>query len=196
MYPQAQRELSRLLSSKLYPSLVTLPEYQKLLVKMMPNAQRCDAKAAEVAQNLRSSGGVHEFGTRQAVEAKLWTGEIFRAVGPHSNPYGAWWFDGELVRRWERNYAGLPRDEKRRKVLQSLRPMLAVCYDWNDFTDLWVMRPGPEGIPLLTGQGTAQPVFSKSSPQYDQKEKVVFIGGFQQMYVPFVPRGLSTLYTF
>ena len=43
------------------------------------------------------------------------------------------------------------RVQRKDKIMEALRPMLAVCYDWNDFTKLVVMRPGTPGIPVLTG---------------------------------------------
>jgi hypothetical protein len=78
--------------------------------------------------------------------------------------------------------------------------MLAVCYDWNDFTQLWKMAPAPGGIPAITGQGRPQPLTSLDpAAHYTAQEraeltKVLFIGGYQQVFLPFVPRGLVAQY--
>jgi hypothetical protein len=75
--------------------------------------------------------------------------------------------------------------------MEAIRPMLAICRDWNDLLRLVTMTPAGRGIPVLTGQGRHQPIeSSKSKKNYDPQEKVVFIGGFQQVYVPFVPVSL------
>jgi hypothetical protein len=67
--------------------------------------------------------------------------------------------------------------------MDSIRPMLAVCIDWNDFTDLRVMRP-KTSIAVITGQGAHKPVYSPADPRY--KSNVFLIGGFTQVFVPFV----------
>jgi len=71
--------------------------------------------------------------------------------------------------------------------------MLAVCFDWNDFTDLRLMRPH-SSIPVITGQGAHQPTFSPNAPQHGANTNVLFIGGFTQVFVPFVNPGLTSMY--
>jgi hypothetical protein len=62
--------------------------------------------------------------------------------------------------------------------------MLAVCLDWNGCTDLRVLR-SPFPIPVITGQGAHQHiVHSPADPRY--KSNVFLIGGFTQVFVPFV----------
>ncbi len=189
MYAQAEKELAGLLAKQVYPQLTSVPGYQALLVAGKPDAGKCAAAAANAVKRLSDSGGVREFGSRQKVEAKLWSGQLCRGLGAVGSGRvdGPWWFEAELVKRWERVYAGEMPAKRRDKVMEALRPMLAVCHDWNDMLRLVTMTVQAPGIPVLTGQGTPQPLFSKNSPNYDVKEKVVFIGGFQQVYVPFVP---------
>ena len=189
MWPRVKSELADLLSRKVFSALRDVPEYEKLLVSGVPDRVACAAAADEIVSAVQKSGGVKEFGSRQAPAAKEWSGELFRAASPRNNPYGAWWFDPELVRRWEQVYpACLPRFDRRQKIYDSLRPMLAVCYDWNGFTQLWVMRL-PGNIPVITGQGASQPIFSQAAGQKHLHNKnVAYIGGYQQIYIPFVPK--------
>jgi len=196
MWPKVEQDLTGLLQSKVYPLLRGYRGYESLLVAGVPDADRCRDAATRITKEVRDSRGVREFGTRQAVSAEEQTGELFRAVSPRNNPYGAWWFGAELVHRWERVYpASMPRQQRREKILESLRPMLAVCYDWNDFTQLWVMRLGGGAIPVITGQGSAQPIFSaKAGPEHQHYNNVTFIGGYPQVYVPFVPKGRVAQY--
>jgi hypothetical protein len=190
VWAKAESDFAGLLTSNVYPMLRGIPEYDGLLVAGKPDPVKCRQAAKDFVLKLQQSGGIHGFGSRQPVAAREWTDDLFRASSMRNNPFGAWWFDAELVRRWEGVYpASLPRIERREKIFNSLRPMLAVCYDWNDFTQLWVMKTGGFGIPVLTGQGTAQPIFSTSAAQAHAANKnVLFIGGYQQVYVPFVPR--------
>jgi hypothetical protein len=65
--------------------------------------------------------------------------------------------------------------------------MLAVCLDWNDFTDLVILHP-KSSIPVITGQGAHKPiVYSPTDPRY--QNNVFLIGGFTQVFVPFVNNG-------
>ena len=182
MYAIAEQDLKALLMARTYSSLASVPAYQKLFVGGKPDAQLCAQAARTTVSQLASSGGVYEFGTRQPVQAQVWTGELCRAIGPGSRVDGPWWFDCEMP------------SKRRDKVIKALRPMLAVCRDWNDFLSLVTFRPGADGIPVLTGQGRSQPTYSSRSPKYDAKETVVFIGGFQQVFVPFVPSNFIVPY--
>ncbi|HXC97008.1 MAG TPA: hypothetical protein VNU92_15005 [Edaphobacter sp.] len=196
MWPKAESDLAALLTSKVFPLLRGLPEYEALLAGGKPDPVKCQVAAKQIVKTVQTSGGVHGFGSRQVVAATEWTDDLYRAASPRNNPCGAWWFDAELIRRWEQVYpASLPRLERREKIFNALRPMLAVCYDWNDFTQLWVMKPGGLGLPVLTGQGTSQPIFSKSAGQnHLDNRNVLFIGGYQQVYVPFVQKARVVQY--
>ena len=99
------------------------------------------------------------------------------------------------MQRWGRNYPpGIP--NRKQEILASIRPMLAVCFDWNDFTDLRLMRAN-SGIPVITGQGAHQPIFSaKEKDLHAENHNVVFVGGFTQVFVPFVNPGLTSAYVF
>jgi hypothetical protein len=190
MWAKVEKELTGLLQSNTYPVLRRILKYDELLVAGVPDPVRCRNAAAEIVRDVQKSGGVREFGSRQTASVGEWKKELFRAVNLRNNPYGSWWFDGELVQRWEKVYpVSMPRRQRRESIFESLRPMLAVCYDWNDFTQLWVMRLGSGMIPVITGQGAPQPIFSpKAGQMHEQNKNVVFIGGYQQVYVPFVPR--------
>jgi hypothetical protein len=189
MWPVVEKDLASLLASKTYPVLTGNKKSEELLVGGVPDPARCQAAAAKIVQDVQKSGGVKEFGSKQAAKAEIWKDQLFRGVSPRNNPKGKWWFDGELVKRWEQIYtASMPRLERREKIFESLRPMLAVCYDWNDFTQLWVMRLDGGTIPVITGQGASQPLYSPQEKQkHQQYHNVAFIGGYQQVYVPFVP---------
>ncbi len=199
MYETAEKDLARLMSYEVYPQLngsrftydrgLGTIKYDELLDGSKPNETRCKQTAAVVVNELANSGGVREFGSRQPVRAELWSKQLCRGLGPvgKGREDGPWWFEAELVRRWERVYASELPGKRRDKVMEAIRPMLAVCRDWNDMLRLATMTPGGKGIPVLTGQGRHQPIESSKSTKYDPQEKVVFIGGFQQVYVPFVP---------
>ena len=123
-----------------------------------------------------------------------WTKPICRAVSPKNNPNGAWWFDEELVQRWSRQYPpGTP--NRKQLILDSIRPMLAVCFDWNDFTDLRLLRPSG-AIPVITGQGAHKPIYSPTDARHANTSNVFFIGGYTQVFVPFVNQLQTQPYTF
>ncbi len=87
-----------------------------------------------------------------------------------NHPNGYWWF---------------ATPNRKQKILPSIRPMLAVCFDWNDFTDLRILRPSGS-IPVITGQGLHKPIHSPSDPRNAATSNVLFIGGYTQVFVPFV----------
>jgi hypothetical protein len=184
MWTEVERELSELLCSKAFPALIGLPAYKRLL---KPNGQpdpiMCKLVAHELVHSTDLKSGIREFGSRERPKAREWAKPICRAVSLKNNPNGAWWFDEELVERWARNYPpGTP--SRKQIILDSIRPMLAVCLDWNDFTDLRIMRPA-SSIPVITGQGAHKPIVqSPADPRY--KSNVFLIGGFTQVFLPFV----------
>jgi len=196
MWSKVEKDLAALVESKVYPVLRGIPEYEALLAAGAPDPVRCRNAATRIVKEVQDSRGVKEFGSRQTAAAQDQQEELFRAVSPRNNPYGAWWFDAKLVRRWEQIYpASMPRLQRREKIFDSLRPMLAVCYDWNDFTQLWVMRLGGATIPVITGQGASQTIYSpKAGQQHQDYQNVAFIGGYPQVYVPFVPRSRVVQY--
>jgi len=200
VYAIAERDLAELLSRQIYPQLSDSKftwgdggqhaiTYRSLLVGGKPDPARCKQLAAIVVKELTNSSGVKEFGSRQPVKAELWSKQLCRGLGAvgHGRVDGAWWFDADLVKRWERVYATEIPTKRHDKMMEAIRPMLAICRDWNELLRLVTMIPGGAGIPVLTGQGRHQPIESVKSRNYDPQEKVVFIGCFQQVYVPFVP---------
>lgn len=193
MWAQVEQELGRLLSSKVYPALRGIPAYDKLITSSgQPDPAACLIAARDIVNSADLKSGIREFGKRETPKAREWIKPICRAVSPRNNPNGNWWFDEELVRRWSQKY---PQHTPTRKqqILESMRPMLAVCFDWNDFTDLRLMRPNM-AIPVITGQGAHQPIFSAGSAQHAANANVLFIGGFTQVFVPFVNPALTSLY--
>jgi len=200
VYAIAEKNLAELLSQQVYPQLMDSKftysdngqqtiAYRSLLSGNKPDDARCKQAAAIVMKELAKSGGVKEFGSRQPIRAELWSKQLYRGLGAvgQGRVDGPWWFEADLVKRWERVYAAELPAKRRGKVMEAIRPMLAICNDWNDLLRLVTLTPGGGGIPVLTGQGTHQPIESVKSKKYDPQEKVVFIGGFQQIYVPFVP---------
>jgi hypothetical protein len=202
MWLQVEQDLTRLLSAKPFPALRGVrglhgvPDYDTLL---KPNGQPdpavCKAAAHAILNSTDLKNGIREFGRRELPKVQEWVKRpICRAVSAKNNPNGAWWFDEELVQRWARQYPPGTANRKQ-KILDSIRPMLAVCFDWNDFTDLRVMRP-TTAIPVITGQGAHKPVHSPSAPAHATTSNVFFIGGFTQVFVPYVNPGLTALYSF
>ena len=193
MWVKVEEELGQLLSSKLFPALRGVPAYEKLLNSAgQPDPSACKAAAHDIVNSTDLKSGIREFGSREAPKVREWIKPICRAVSPRNNPNGAWWFDEELVRRWSQKYP--PNTPNRRQqILESMRPMLAVCFDWNDFTELRQMRPSTP-IPVITGQGAHKPIFSAGSAQHAANSNVLFIGGFTQVFVPFVSPGLTSTY--
>lgn len=182
-----------MLSSKVFPGLRGIPAYEKLI---KPNGQpdplACKTAANFIVNSTDLQSGIRELGSRETPMVREWTKPICRAISPKNNPNGSWWFDEELVQRWARRYpAGTP--NRKQQILESIRPMLAVCFDWNGFTDLRVMRP-TSPIPVITGQGLHKPIYSPSHPLHGANANVVFIGGFTQVFVPFVNPGHTSLY--
>jgi hypothetical protein len=201
----AEKDLADLLRRQVYPQLMDSKfsywvggkkneiEYKSLVKLNTPDRALCTDAAGVIVKELAKSGGVKEVGSLQSVEAGLWNKQLCRGLGAveRGGISGPWWFEAELVKRWERVYAAEMPGKRRDKVMEAVRPMLAIRKDWNDLLRLVTMTPGGAGIPVLTAQGTHQPLVSgrKDETPEEQKErlKVVFIGGFQQVYVPFVP---------
>jgi hypothetical protein len=195
MWPQIEQELARLLSGKAFPSLRGVANYDKLL---KPNGQpdpvACRTAAQSIVNSTDLKSGIRELGSRETPKVQEWTKPICRAVSPKNNPNGAWWFDEELVQRWSRQYPpGTP--NRKQLILDSIRPMLAVCFDWNDFTDLRLLRPSG-AIPVITGQGAHKPIYSPTDARHANTSNVFFIGGFTQVFVPFVNPLQTQPYTF
>jgi hypothetical protein len=195
MWPQVEQELMTLLSSKTFAGLRGIPAYDKLL---KPNGQpdpvACKAAAGSIVNSTDLKSGIREFGSRGMPKVQEWVKPICRAVSPRNNPNGCWWFDEELVQRWGQRYPpGTPK--RKQEILESIRPMLAVCFDWNDFTDLRLMRLVTP-IPVITGQGAHKPIYSPSDKRNAPNANVFFIGGFTQVFVPFVNSALTSVYNF
>jgi len=198
MFTQAAQDLATLLSRQVYPALenapgderMRTPPYNSLISDGKPVAERCVAAAQAIASSLAASGGVREAGA----VAKLWHTPLCRVLGPagSNSMLGRWWFDASLVQRWEQAHADAPPGKRRDLVLESLRPMLAVSRDWNDMLRIEMMTPPAPGFPVIAAQGTHQPTWSSKHSKHDPK--VVFIGGFEQVYVPFVPAELIRPY--
>jgi hypothetical protein len=200
LWSQVEQDLARLLTSKAFPALRAvpasrgIPAYNTLLKNGQPDAVACKAAASQVVNSTDLKSGIREFGSREAPKVQEWSKPICRAVSPRNNPNGYWWFDEELVQRWSRNYPPGTRNRKH-EILESIRPMLAVCLDWNDFTDLRFMRPSTP-IPVITGQGAHKPIYSPGDPNHAEFANVLFIGGFTQVFVPFVNGTLTSAYPF
>jgi hypothetical protein len=199
MWSRVEQDLARLLSSKPFPALrgvpasCGIPAYDTLLKNRQPDAVACKAAASHIVNSTDLKSGIREFGSRETPKVQEWSKPICRAVSPKNNPNGYWWFDEELVQRWSRNYPPGTRNRKQ-EILESIRPMLAVCLDWNDFTDLRLMRP-PSPIPVITGQGAHKPIYSPGDPKrHAALANVLFIGGFTQVFVPFVNAALTSAY--
>lgn len=195
MWLQLEQDLTQLLSRRVFLELRGIPAYDALLNSNgRPDPLRCGAAARSVVNSTDLTRGIREFGRREMPTVREWVKPICRATSPRNNPNGCWWFDEELVQRWARKYPpGTP--NRKREILESIRPMLAVCLDWNDFTDLRVMRP-TISIPVITGQGMHKSIYSQSDPRYLASSNVFFIGGFTQVFVPFVNPALTSLYNF
>jgi hypothetical protein len=199
MWPQIEQDLARLLSNKMFPALRGVPAYEALLSKGtgLPDPAACKAAATRIVNSTDLKTGIREFGGREPVKVQEWSKPVCRGVSA-TNPngyFGHWWFDEELVQRWGCSYPPGTLNRKR-EILASIRPMLAVCFDWNDFMDLRLLR-ATSGIPVITGQGTHQPIFSlREKERHVENHNVVFIGGFTQVFVPFVNPALTSAYVF
>jgi hypothetical protein len=163
--------------------LKTVAGYKQLLrPDGQPDAAACQAAAHAIVHSTDLKDGIKEFGRREMPKVQEWSKPICRAH--KNNPNGLWWFDEELVQRWGRNYPpGTP--NRKQQILESIRPMLAVCNDWNDFTNLVVLRPKPS-IPVITGQGQYKPIYSAKDARHAAFSNVLYIGGYTQCFVPFV----------
>lgn len=185
MWPQIEQDLAQLLSKKVFPGLRGVAEYEKLLrPNGQPDARACQAAAHAIVNSTDLTDGIKEFGRRQTAKVQEWSKPIYRAVSPKNKKNGFWWFDEELVQRWSRRYPpGAP--NRKQQILESIRPMLAVCKDWNDFTELLVLSPKPS-IPIITGQGQYKPIYSPKDPLHAEYSNVLYIGGYTQCFVPFL----------
>jgi len=200
MFTAAEKDLATLLSQQVYPALfkapaaggagAAIPAYESLVANGCPVPERCAAAARAIVSALAASGGVREAGAA----AKLWHTPLCRVLGAagSNSMLGRWWFDASLVRRWEQVYSDAPPGKRRDLVLASLRPMLAISHDWNDMLRIETMTPPAPGFPVIAASGMHQPTWSDRHAKHDPK--VVFIGGFQQVYVPYVPPSLIRAY--
>jgi hypothetical protein len=194
MWTDVERELTQLLSGRVFPALRGIPAYEKLLKSGQPDPAACKAAAHAIVNSTDLKSGIREFGSRERPKVRVWSQPICRAVSPKNNPNGYWWFDEELVERWGRKFPpGTP--NRKDQILESIRPMLAVCLDWNDFTDLRRMRLITP-IPVVTGQGTHKGIYSPADKRHADQPNVVFIGGFTQVFVSFVNPVLTSVYNF
>lgn len=185
MWPQVEQDLAQLLSRKVFPGLRGVPGYEELLSSDgQPDATACQAAAHAIVNSTDLKDGIKEFGRRERPKVQEWSKPICRAISHRNNPNGFWWFDEELVQRWSRRYPPGTLNRKQ-QILESIRPMLAVCKDWNDFTELRVLRPKPS-IPIITGQGQYKPIYSPKDPRHAAFSDVLFIGGYTQCFVPFL----------
>jgi hypothetical protein len=200
MFTAAEKDLTMLLSQQVYPALLeapavggpgtTIPTYQSLVTNGKPAPERCAAAARAIVSALAAAGGVREAGAT----AKLWHTPLCRVLGAagSNSMLGRWWFDASLVRRWEQVHSDAPPGKRRDLVLASLRPMLAISHNWNDMLRIEMMTPPAPGFPVIAAPGMHQSTWSEKHAKHDPK--VVFIGGFQQVYVPYVPPGLIRPY--
>jgi len=193
VWAQVEQDLAQLLSRKVFPGLRGVTSYEKLLrPDGQPDTRACQAASHAIVTSTDLKDGIKEFGRREIPKVQEWSRPICRAVSPKNNPNGFWWFDEELVQRWGQCYPpGSP--NRKQQILESMRPMLAVCFDWNDFTELRVLRPKPS-IPVITGQGQYKPIYSPKDPRHAQYTNVLFIGGYTQCFVPFVNANDTTPY--
>lgn len=191
MWDQIERQLAHLLSNKIFPGLLPVPDYRALLrPNGQPDPNLCAAKSKVIVATARD--GIREFGSGGPPKVEEWKEPICRAVSPRNRPDGQWWFEESLVQRWSRRYPPATPGRKQ-KILDSLRPMLAVCHDWNDFTDLVVIRP-TSPIPAIVGQGSHKGIYSSADPRHHAYPNVFFIGGFRQVFLPFVNPGIIKKY--
>ena len=161
---------------------------------------RCGQAAATIIGELSRQDAIQDFGTRQAATVELWSRQLCRALGPVGSGYldGPWWFDAQLVRRWQAVYATDSASKRHDRVMQALRPMLAICKEWNDMLRLVTVTPGGAGIPAISGRGKAKPPSNAEHEKWKVADpntrgaEVLMIGGFQQVYVPFVPSPINS----
>jgi hypothetical protein len=175
VWPQLERDLAELLTRKVFPGLRGVPGYEKLLASDgRPDAAACQTAAHAIVNSTDLKDGIKEFGGREVPKVQDWSKPLLRAVSPKNNPNGFWWFEEELVKRWSRKYPpGMP--NRKGHILESIRPMLAVCRDWNDFTDLRVFWPRTS-VPIITGQGQYKPIFSTMDARHAAFPNVLYMG--------------------
>lgn len=190
MWSQVEQELTKLLSTKPFPALMGVPAYAKLFQNGKLDAKACKEQADFIVNKTDLKSGIREFGSREPLKVQEWSKPIWRAIDPKRRTDGYWWFDDELVQRWSGVYPpGTP--DRQAKIMKALRPMLAVCTDWNDFTILRTMRISSP-IPVITGQGAHKGLFSSDSKDpeaqelHEKTKNVFLIGGYKQFFVPFV----------
>jgi hypothetical protein len=123
---------------------------------------------------------------RQKVRSGFSHCAVYRYTGPHrfyravgrdargrqANAYGgAWWADENVLiaiaGRLERA-AWLDAAERRRAWPVQYRVLTALCEDWNDMSEMFVLAlPAGEVVEALAGPAAAQPEFSASDARHD-----------------------------
>jgi hypothetical protein len=201
MWSTVEHNLTALLVKKVFPALLGAHAYDNLLSGGRPDPVKCKSFANHVVANTDLTDGIREKGVTGSPKVDEWVQPLFRAVTiGKNNPNGAWWFEKGLLDRWMRKYPpGTP--NRKQLVMESIRPMLAVSFNWNDFQELQVMTP-TSPIPVIIGEGRHQPIFSPdprdqaAQKKYEEHKNVVFIGGHRQVFVPIVNARLTQQHVF
>ena len=125
MRNQVASDLGALLERSNFPALAGVAEYTAARAAAAKNPRGWLQAAERIVANPSLRTGIRDFGSRQDAKATVWTKTLFRAASNRNSPFGSWWFDAELVERWERVFpAYLPRLARRQKIFEALRPML------------------------------------------------------------------------
>lgn len=94
-----------------------------------------------------------------------------------NNPWGEWWFDEELFKSIDLQFADKLSNygAQRKSLLQTMRQKLAVLKDWNDFSELYLLDVG--------GKESIVAIVGTVKPQRD-RDLGDLPGGVAQYYFP------------
>jgi hypothetical protein len=159
----------------------------------LPGLRAADREAFQKACEVMARRIVNAVDRTQGIDPRSIRGvvikgprQLLRAADGGAEPWGAWWFRDKLyAAAFERtkNYHGqiVPDAQHRHLLREELRRLLAVRYDWNEMTKLYVMSIHSGRFPAVAGRGTKQP------PRTGREDDVDLPGGATQYWLPWTP---------
>lgn len=106
------------------------------------------------------------------------------------NETGSWWFDESTIIAARK---ATQHPDELYFVLQELRRLLAIQFDWSNCTDIWQLKiPANTALPAIVGEGAprplAEPGFSAATDRVGAAARLE--GGTKQIFFPWIPNGL------
>jgi len=179
-----QSELEQLLRNPAYSRLLRHPNNPAGEAQDMVRIAQGSARAA-----LKDPVTVLEVPAVQHTIAVKFP--LYRAISVRgSNPYGHWWFEESLLRRWWN--ASQDKSDPRAHVFSFIEARMAIDKEWSydankqrdGLVDLVKLDiPGGQTLPAIVGKGHYQNYAGGTHPGAQDVPNVMFIGGDTQVFL-------------